>query len=56
MPAGVRGKNGRFPKGTLYHLVDARLDKIGAVMQAQGVEKAGRKKRRHASQKTLSQG
>ena len=25
IPAGVRGKNGKFPKGTLYHRVDERL-------------------------------
>jgi len=28
MPAGVRGKNGKFPRGTLYHLVAERLGKM----------------------------
>ncbi|MFA7061002.1 MAG: ATP-binding protein [Pedobacter sp.] len=29
MAAGARGKSGRFPKGTLYHLVDERLRTMG---------------------------
>jgi lon-related putative ATP-dependent protease len=35
MPAGVRGKNGRFPKGTLYRLVDDRLQEMAEALQQQ---------------------
>ena len=29
MPSGKRAQNGRYPTGTLYHLVDARLAELG---------------------------
>ncbi len=35
IPAGVRGKNGRFPKGTLYQRVDERLRIMGETLQKQ---------------------
>jgi predicted ATP-dependent protease len=35
MAAGTRAKRGTFPKGTLYHLVDARLRRMAAVLQKQ---------------------
>lgn len=45
MRAGARGKNGKFPKGTLYHLVDERLRTMGEKLkQAQKVNKKPRKK------------
>jgi len=42
MAAGTRAKDGTFPKGGLYHLVDAHLDRIAAELQKQ--EKKGRNK------------
>lgn len=57
MKAGERGRNGRFPKGTLYHLVDQRLDKMGnALKKYEAGKGAGRKKARKstASKASLS--
>jgi predicted ATP-dependent protease len=42
MAAGTRARNGTFPKGTLYHLVDAHLRRMAEVLQKQGEE--GKKK------------
>ncbi len=44
MTAGARGKNGKFPKGTLYHLVDERLRTMGERLKQ--AEKAKRKPRK----------
>jgi predicted ATP-dependent protease len=33
MKAGTRGKNGAFPKGTLFHLVDERLRRMEELLQ-----------------------
>ena len=33
MSAGTRARNGTFPKGTLYHLVDAHLRRMAEVLQ-----------------------
>lgn len=35
MPAGTRGKNGKFPRGTLFRLVDERLRQMADIMQKQ---------------------
>jgi predicted ATP-dependent protease len=35
MKAGNRGKNGKYPKGTLYHLVDTRLARMGELLEKQ---------------------
>lgn len=35
VPAGVRGKSGRFPKSTLYQRVDERLRRMGETLQKQ---------------------
>jgi len=42
MAAGTRARNGAFPKGTLYHLVDARLRRMAEVLQKQ--EEKGKRK------------
>jgi predicted ATP-dependent protease len=42
MGAGTRARNGTFPKGTLYHLVDAHLRRMAEVLQKQ--EEKGKKK------------
>jgi predicted ATP-dependent protease len=52
VPAGVRGKNGRFPKGTLYHLVDERLRRMGETLvkrEEKGKSRATKGARRHAA-------
>jgi predicted ATP-dependent protease len=52
VPAGVRGKNGRFPKGTLYHLVDERLRRMGETLvkrEEKGKSRATKGARRHAT-------
>jgi predicted ATP-dependent protease len=42
--AGHRGKNGKFPKGSVYHLVDARLQAIADRMKDQKQKpKAGKR-------------
>lgn len=38
MPAGVRAKNRKFPKGTLYHLVDEQLKRMGELLKKQTVK------------------
>jgi predicted ATP-dependent protease len=45
LPAGVRGKNRRFPKGTLYQLVDQRLRKIAEQLQKKPSAKRGGKRK-----------
>lgn len=47
MKAGVRGKNNRFPKGTLYHRVDDRLRRMEELLQER-VEKG----KNHAPKKS----
>lgn len=50
MKAGVRGKNGRFPKGTLYHLVDERLRRMAETLvkeDEKGKSRAVKGPRRH---------
>ena len=50
MKAGVRGKNGRFPKGTLYHLVDERLRRMAETLvkeDEKGKSRAAKGPRRH---------
>ncbi|MDR3580744.1 MAG: ATP-binding protein [Oryzomonas sp.] len=42
MAAGARARNGTFPKGTLYHLVDAHLRRMVQLLQKQ--EEKGKKK------------
>lgn len=42
MAAGTRAGNGTFPKGTLYRLVDAHLERMAAVLQRR--EEKGKKK------------
>ena len=44
MTAGVRGKSGKFPKGTLYHLVDERLKTMGEKLKL--ADKTKRKQRK----------
>ncbi len=51
MPAGVRGKNGKFPKGTLYYLVAERLGKMAERLRKQA-EKQGTKRKRKPRAKT----
>ena len=47
MKAGQRDKHGRFPKKTVFHLVDERLAKMEERMQEQeGSDPASRKNRR----------
>jgi lon-related putative ATP-dependent protease len=46
MPAGVRGKNKKFPKGTLYQLVDERLKKMGEFLKKQAEKHADKRKRK----------
>ncbi|RII25687.1 MAG: ATP-dependent protease [Geobacter sp.] len=48
MPAGKRGKNKKFAKGTLYYLVDEQLRKMGDLLKKQAV-----KRRRKPSKKTI---
>jgi predicted ATP-dependent protease len=36
MKAGARGRNDKFSKGTLYHLVDERLAKMGEILKKSG--------------------
>ncbi len=50
MKAGVRGKNGRFPKGTLYHLVDERLRRMAETLvkkDEKGKSRAAKGPHRH---------
>lgn len=42
MKAGVRCRNGRFPKGTLYHLVDERLRRMAVTLEKKGDKGKGR--------------
>jgi predicted ATP-dependent protease len=42
--AGTRGKNGRFPKGSVYQLVDDRLRSMGERLKEQKLELKSRKK------------
>jgi predicted ATP-dependent protease len=42
MPAGRRGKSGRFPRNTLFHLVDERLAELGRLAQIS--DKKGRRR------------
>lgn len=48
MKAGSRAKNGKFPKGTLYQLVDARLAKMGETMKKYNESKTARSKTKTA--------
>ena len=50
MTAGARGKNGKFPKGSLYHLVDERLRTMGERLKQ--AEKAKRKPRKKTAAAT----
>jgi predicted ATP-dependent protease len=52
VPAGARGKNGRFSKGTLYHLVDERLRRMGETLvkkEEKGKGHAAKGARRHTT-------
>ncbi len=49
MPAGVRGKNGKFPKGTLYHLVSERLGKMAERLRKQAEKQETKRKRKRKS-------
>ncbi|QEM69362.1 AAA family ATPase [Geobacter sp. FeAm09] len=44
MAAGARAKNGAFPKGTLYHLVDVHLRRMAELLQRH--EEKGKRKTR----------
>jgi len=46
MPAGMRGKNRRFPKGTLYHQVDERLRNMAELLQKHTERHTERPKRK----------
>jgi predicted ATP-dependent protease len=41
VPAGVRGKNGKFPKGTLYQCVDERLRRMNETFLKQDQKQKG---------------
>ncbi|NVN90493.1 MAG: AAA family ATPase [Desulfuromonadales bacterium] len=41
VPAGVRGKNGKFPKGTLYQCVDERLRQMNETLLKQDLKQKG---------------
>jgi len=41
VPAGVRGKNGKFPKGTLYQCVDERLRRMNETLLKQDQKQKG---------------
>ena len=52
MKAGTRGKGGKFTKGTLYHLVDERLRKMGELLKKYDEKKTTsvtKKSRRHTA-------
>jgi len=54
MAAGVRGKNKRFPKGTLYHLVDERLRTMAERLRKQSEKPQGKRKRKLAAKASPS--
>jgi predicted ATP-dependent protease len=54
LAAGVRGKNGRFPKGTLYQLVDERLRKMAERLQKQAEKPHEKRKRKPAAKRKPS--
>jgi predicted ATP-dependent protease len=43
-PAGQRGRNGKFPKGSVYHLVDARLQTMADRLKEQEQKSKVKKK------------
>ena len=47
--AGQRGKNGKYPVGSIYHRVDARLEKM--VGQLNGLKKKGKTGKRTTAKK-----
>lgn len=44
VPAGVRGRNGKFPQGTVNHQVEKRLQEFAERLRELGKEKKGRQK------------
>lgn len=52
MPAGRRGRNRRFPKGTVYHLVDKQLRTMGEKLKLAEKPKRKARKRTEPADKT----